>query len=517
MMKARTSLWASLAIAASVGLAGCGGSSDNDEDMMDKGDMSTDPTAMSADISLTKAQSDALKTQLKENGESAELKNGDVRVGVTFSCTSADPCTITVENSAGTIVATAHSTTSGTVTGAATGLEAPAIPAVSGSAGTALRPLLVASAVGTEGDLTLAGFPSGNSELKAPGNDDTKFTKSDTAPAELDDWTGETWTTGNQIIVRYTNQSVETVDDGTFKSRFGEADGGNSDELTSGHATWDWELAESDDLPTGSKVETFSETGSFAGTYAGVEGKFSVSCTAGTTCGFIRNDDGEVVISGAEGDGATWTFKADDETSAVSSYDKADPDYLAFGWWRRSVGASHAGIADFHVLHSGKGTPHTVVPDVTGKATYNGNAAGNYLKGVETGSEGGEFVADVELEANFDDSGSDSTSKITATINKFRDTGGDSLGSWEVKLATAEGTTEHTGATITFETTADSDSSGTAGAELWATAAGGGTFYGPTANNAQPSGVAGWFRATTNDSAIAEDDVAVAGAFAATR
>ena len=513
MMKARTSLWASLAIAASLGLAGCGGSNDNDEDMMDKGDMSTDPTAMSADISLTKAQSDALKTQLKENGESAELKNGDVRVGVTFSCTSDDPCTITVENSAGTIVATAHSTTSGTVTGVATGLEAPAIPAVSGSAGTALRSRLVASDVGTAGDLTLAGFPGVDSELKAPGDEDTKFTKSDTAPAELDGWTGETWTTGNQIIVRYTNQSVETVDDGTFKSRFGEADGGNSDELTSGHTTWDWELAESDDLPTGSKVETFSETGSFAGTYAGVEGKFSVDCgETPTSCGFIRNDDGEVESSDEDITG-TWTFKADDETSAVSSYDKADPDYLAFGWWRRSVGASHAGIADFHVLHSGKGTPHTVVSGVTGKATYNGNAAGNYLKGVEGGSEGGEFVADVELEANFEDSDADS-SKITATINKFRDTGGDSLGSWEVKLATTGGTTEHTGAAIEFDGTA---SSGTAGAERWATAVGGGNFYGPTANNAQPSGVAGWFRATTNNGAIAEDDVAVAGAFAATR
>ena len=511
-MDSRVSLWVSFAIAASIGLTGCNGSSGGGHGMDPPAESSTPTkTAMSADISLTKAQSDALEVKLPENGDSAELKNGDVREGVTFTCTSADPCTITIENSAGTIVATAHSTTSGEVTGTAAGLEPPVIPAVSGSAGTeALRPRLVDLTVGTGGDPTLAGFPGVDSELKAPGDEDTKFTKSDTAPAELDGWTGEIWTTDDQIIVRYTNQSVETVDDEAFRSRFGEADGGNSDELTSSHAAWDWELAESDDLPTGSKVETFSETGSFTGTYAGVEGKFSVSCTAGTTCGFVRNDDGEVVISGADGGEATWTFKADDETSAVSSYDKADPDYLAFGWWRQSVGANHVGIADFHALHSGKGTPHTVTSSVTGKATYNGNAAGNYLKGVEAGSEGGEFVADVELEANFD-GGSDSTSKITATINKFRDTGGDSLGSWEVKLATADAT-EHTGSAITF-----SDNSGTAGAELWVAAAGGGTFYGPTSNNAQPSGVAGWFRATTNNDAIAEDDVAVAGAFAATR
>ena len=552
MMKARTSLWASLAIAASIGLAGCGGSNDND-DPTPTGESSGTPTktAMSADISLTKAQSDALKGELKENGESAELKNGDVRVGVTFACTSADPCTITVENSAGTIVATAHSTTSGTVTGTAAGLEPPAIPAVSGSAATALRTELIGAAGnmpsaapdgddnGTEGEaadlsafLKITGFPSGDAELKNPGDDDTKFTKSDTAPAALDDWTGETWTTDDQIIVRYTNQSVASAE-GTFRSQFGDKDGGAGDEITNrdtdsedGRQTeWDWDLAESDEFPTGAREETYRKDVSFKGTYGGVEGEFTCMTEP---CELALNDDGEIAPDdGTDGVTSVWKFTADDEGAAVS-YDKADSDYLAFGWWRKSVGANHSGINDFKAIYSGNSPlGDDDVGDISGKATYNGHAAGNYVKGVKDGTsvaaEGGEFVADVKLVADFEATSGDE-SKITATINKFRDASGDSLGSWEVGMATAEASAGHATANIEF---AAAESSGAGGSKEWEVADGGGNFYGPTANSAQPTGVAGWFHATTNDINSAtngntagswqDGDVAVAGAFAATR
>ena len=121
-MRARTSLWASMAIAASLGLAGCGGSSDNNEEA------GTQPPAdpkvdVSEKISLSKAQMAALLAVLPGTGDSVTLESGEIRAGVTFTCASGDdPCSITVENSAGTIVAMAHSTTAGEVSGTAAGL-----------------------------------------------------------------------------------------------------------------------------------------------------------------------------------------------------------------------------------------------------------------------------------------------------------------------------------------------------------------------------------------------------------
>ena len=519
MMKARTSLWASLAIAASVGLAGCGGSNDNGDETNPPAEPSTPAkTAMSEEIELSDAQAAALLAVLPDTGNSVELKGGGERAGVTFACTSADPCTITIENSAGTIVATAHSTTSGEVAGTAAGLEPPAIPAVSGASADILE--------GEIGTSTASGIVGGGTHLEVAGfgavdgddaareldlSDPKDFTQSDDAPAALDGWTGEIWTTGNQIVVRYTNQNVQTVTDGTFRSQYGDKDGGNSDEITSeDSAVFDWKHAESDDLPTGAKVEQFQQDVSFAGTYAEVEGKFS--CTGGT-CTLALDKDGKIV----EGANSVWKFKADDETSAVS-YEKADADYLAFGWWRKSVGSNHVGVAvdGFRVLHAGNYSTPYDPGGVTGKATYNGHAAGNYVEGAEETKdrEGGEFVADVKLEAVFGAAPTDGTSTITGTISKFRDSSGTPLSGWEVVAKNAAD--EALAANFTFS----GNHGGTAAGKAWAASGGGGSFHGPSANDEQASGVTGWFTASTVSSfgeLDSEDDVAVAGAFAATR
>ncbi|MCY4348974.1 MAG: hypothetical protein OXC25_03890 [Thiotrichales bacterium] len=121
-----------MAIAASLGLAGCGGSSDNDEGTNPPDSTTPTPVDATADIKLSKAQSAALKADgiLPDNGDSFTLENvgegddGVTRVGVTFTCASAYPCSVRVENSGGTIVATAHSQRlpTGTVSGAAAGL-----------------------------------------------------------------------------------------------------------------------------------------------------------------------------------------------------------------------------------------------------------------------------------------------------------------------------------------------------------------------------------------------------------
>ena len=81
-------------------------------------------------VMLTKEQQAALLEVLPMNGDSATLDvdaDGTMRAGVTFTCMSAYPCTVTVSNSAGTIVAMWSSQTlgDGTASAMAMGLEMP--------------------------------------------------------------------------------------------------------------------------------------------------------------------------------------------------------------------------------------------------------------------------------------------------------------------------------------------------------------------------------------------------------
>ena len=82
----------------------------------------------SGSIMLIKQQRDALLEVLQDNGDSVTLDvgaDGVTRAGVTFTCMSAYPCTVTVSNSAGTIVAMWASQTlgDGTASAMASGRE----------------------------------------------------------------------------------------------------------------------------------------------------------------------------------------------------------------------------------------------------------------------------------------------------------------------------------------------------------------------------------------------------------
>ncbi len=88
--------------------------------------------AASGDIMLTAAQEAALLEALPDNGDSVTLDvgaDGVMRAGVTFTCMSDYPCTVTVMNSADTIVATWASQTlgDGTASAMATGHEPPPV------------------------------------------------------------------------------------------------------------------------------------------------------------------------------------------------------------------------------------------------------------------------------------------------------------------------------------------------------------------------------------------------------
>ena len=98
------------------------------DDMTDMEPMEPMPEDASGYITLTAEQSAALLGVLPMNGDSVELNvaaDGTTRAGVTFTCDSDFPCTVTVSNSAGTIVAMWASQTlgDGTASAMAMGLE----------------------------------------------------------------------------------------------------------------------------------------------------------------------------------------------------------------------------------------------------------------------------------------------------------------------------------------------------------------------------------------------------------
>ena len=111
-MNARTSLWASLAIAASIGLAGCGGSSDTktntEDDMMtNTGGTNTQPSPLpTGSLDLPTGHN------LEEPDQGTETEftipaNGMRTIGnVKFECKSNRACTVTVRNLLGNADAT---------------------------------------------------------------------------------------------------------------------------------------------------------------------------------------------------------------------------------------------------------------------------------------------------------------------------------------------------------------------------------------------------------------------------
>ncbi len=522
MKTRRSSQLASLAIAAavSVGLAGCGGSSDNNEvggtpPATSSGPTTHDPITVPAAAGL-RVNADGTGTSNIKAGESRKAPGGGM-----LACATAD-CVLAVVRDAGDGSFTVTST-GGTVT-----YTPEADPEVSDAGAMALAGQLIGSAgdmpntyddgdADTDADaertafLESAGFPTDDEQLSNPKD----FSSGD-APVALQGWKGERWTKDGETIVRYTDQNVKTMTDGTFASRFGDEDGGSGAEFASDAnadddeaVQWNWEHAEADALPAKGRVARFAHEGSFKGSYGGVDGEFSIECDDGeSACGISRDKDGEVELLNAAGaadtnDSIVVTFKAANENAAVG-YKVQDGDYLAFGWWRdASTGGTT--IEDFKVLYSGNDV-RDIAAALTGKATYNGHAAGNYVKGTE----GGEFVADAKVEIDFDGT---EPGSLDGSISNFRDASGESLGAWEV-IAKDEDIVDDTNA-IAYTGGADGknwDSGSTASGIL---------YYGnsDSATTQLPTGVAGWFRAATSTTSSWDDDedVAVAGAFGATR
>ena len=397
------------------------------------------------------------------------------------------------------------------------------------------------------------GFPHENDSdpfvsrhLKAPALDAAEAGSNAAAAASgLDGWNGAAWQKDRETLVRFDNQA----DLPTFAEKYGEnADDTNNvtPVATDEPDFWDLVMTEEPLFPgrPGLIEVDPNETDDdyiyrIAATFDGVPGFLTCPRTGpGSDCANLTAEGNK--LNSTDGVEARWVFTASNSEDKVDGAGTRD-DYLAFGWWRQDK-ASGGGFEDFEPLYGGR-IPFPVVTDdavfVNGKATYKGGAAGNYTdysgrtapSGVDRtftddspDRNGGWFVADAELTANFGDAGTpgDTASatrddnRISGSISNFRGANG-SLGDWEVMLDRA--------VLVAREAdimTANPTSSGKADGEGW-TGNWGADFYGthrdnniaadaPGSADRLPSGIAGWFHASTTS-----DTVSVQGSFGAER
>ena len=208
----------------------------------------------------------------------------------------------------------------------------------------------------------------------------------------------------------------------------------------------------------------------------------------------------------------TWNFTPDNAKAMIPGVDH-DGDFLAFGWWLRSVPVDDADEDNAYTVgtFATGSVPYTVAmaqrAAVTGTAKYSGPAGGKFaLKTLNSDGSvatlrAGHFTADASLTATFAQTSTSSIApnqlhSITGTVNNFEDGYGNDIDSnWSVTLMKAGfgagGSLNERDSTIT-----DADTFGgtTSGNGTWQ-----GRFFGPDVDNPtdnnpiKPNGVAGEF------------------------
>ena len=249
-----------------------------------------------------------------------------------------------------------------------------------------------------------------------------------------------------------------------------------------------------------------------AGSIAGVPGTFVCGAASGG-CPVSGNAKGELTSFGAG-----WSFVPDGTASNINVADvKKDLNYLSFGYWltttTKTDGSMTYGVNTFATGAQAFDVGVVAIADLTGTATYTGDATGLYvMKDFSTGagvpSEAGQFTADAKLTANFGGDGVaiDNQFHISGMISNFRDAMGAMIsgGAWTVNLG--KNADNFTTTTVGGSTDGGGD---------WT-----GTFYGQgkAADDASttslderaPTGIAGEFNAHFGNGHVV-------GAFGATR
>ncbi len=154
-------------------------------------------------------------------------------------------------------------------------------------------------------------------------------------------------------------------------------------------------------------------------------------CTTAPCTGNV-NTKGEVLLAG------TWTFEPDENAKRAV----ADANYLEFGWWKREDHDNEATHATAYFRAVG-GASNAHIPEanfpgsatVTVSAIYNGKAAGLFAIRDQLASQtddSGSFTADAKLEATF--RGDSARSKLKGEITNFRLDGSSADPGWKVVL-----------------------------------------------------------------------------------
>ena len=238
------------------------------------------------------------------------------------------------------------------------------------------------------------------------------------------------------------------------------------------------------------------EADEVAGTYNGAMGTFR--CNGSNDCTVTVNAMGMVT---AMSDG--WIFTPD----AGATSDVADANYLHYGFWLKRT-TDGDGVVTYNEVETFAGSSIAATTDttsVTGRATYDGGAAGVYVfktaydpgTGDLTDAGSGHFTAEASLMATFGQPASpndnippNELNTITGTIDSFVLSGGEE-NDWSVDL---DGTI----------TPSDATASGTANGEDGSFSA---NFHGPNvdadSDPIQPHTVVGEFNSTFSNGSVA--------------
>ena len=347
------------------------------------------------------------------------------------------------------------------------------------------------------------------------------------APMSVDGWTGATLTKKTESVVVYTN-----IDEPTRKKFSTVWPSTNTNVNADGVVTIDLTaddqsgaLLDKTDFPQPksagggtttaiyggpSTATNYKQEASFRGMFQGGSGMYEcTTATATTGCTVTVADAG---TSGEKYNlGTGWTFTPDTTATAVVS----DSDHLSFGWWIDAPKVAASGDYMFTVRTFASGSdafPGSSVAALQGNVKYSGAAAGLYaVKNVEGGEVAsamhGAFTADASLTASFGDGSA--LGSLSGMINNFQ--GGMDMSDWSVELKSTD-LTATDGAPLGAAATGSTNR--TVAGKIGDTKSTGGgwnaMFYGPEANSAAPSGIAGTFQADFTNANIA-------GAFGAER
>ena len=147
-------------------------------------------------------------------------------------------------------------------------------------------------------------------------------------------------------------------------------------------------------------------TYSTSGTLQGASGTYRCSSEMSDTDCTVQNSGDHFVFVGP------WTFRPSSGTTDVLI---DDSEFMYFGWWSRQAIATEDW--SFRVFHGPTGSRATDVSDVSGTATYQGPAVGQYAIYQPLGTESGHgaFSATATLTADFDST----PNTVHGTIDQF--------------------------------------------------------------------------------------------------